>query len=136
MLLLLLISPFTSIKAVAANMFGFLKLFVSERFVNGKYIQDVRCPVLFIHGYKDKMIPYNEALLLKEKVNGIYEVCIQGNMTHNEFDVEMDVIQPIKEFIERNAGKKEEEACEGIWVKLMEMLCGKGNDVEKLIKGS
>ena len=134
--MLFLISPFTSIKAVAGNMFGFLKLFVSERFVNGNYIQDVKCPVLFIHGYKDKMIPYNETLLLKDKVNGIYEVCIQSNMTHNEFNVESDIIQPIKEFIERNAGKREEDVNEGMWVKMMESLCGKGFDIEKLIKGS
>ena len=134
--MLFLISPFTSIKAVAGNMFGFLKLFVSERFVNGTYIQDVKCPVLFIHGYKDTMIPYTETLLLKEKVNGIYEVCIQSNMTHNEFNVEMDIIQPIKEFIERNAGRREEDASEGMWVKMMETLCGKGFDVEKLMKGS
>jgi fermentation-respiration switch protein FrsA (DUF1100 family) len=134
--MLFLISPFTSIKAVAGNMFGFLKLFVSERFVNSKCIQDVKCPVLFIHGYKDKMIPYNETLLLKDKVNGIYEVCIQNNMTHNEFNVEMDIIQPIKEFIERNAGRREEDVNDGMWVKMMEMLCGKGFDIEKLIKES
>ena len=134
--MLFLISPFTSIKAVAGNMFGFLKLFVSERFVNGNYIQDVKCPVLFIHGYKDKMIPYNETLLLKDKLNGIYEVCIQSNMTHNEFNVESDIIQPIKEFIERNAGKREEDVSEGMWITMMESLCGKGFDIEKLIKGS
>ena len=134
--MLFLISPFTSIKAVAGNMFGFLKLFVSERFVNGQYIQDVKCPVLFIHGYKDKMIPYNETLLLKDKLNGIYEVCIQSNMTHNEFNIETDIIQPIKEFIERNAGKREEDVNEGMWVKIMESLCGKGFDIEKLIKES
>lgn len=134
--MLFLISPFTSIKAVAGNMFGFLKLFVSERFVNGNYIQDVKCPVLFIHGYKDKMIPYNETLLLKDKLNGIYEVCIQSNMTHNEFNVESDIIQPIKEFIERNAGKREEDVSEGMWITMMESLCGKGCDIEKLIKGS
>lgn len=134
--MLFLISPFTSIKAVAGNMFGFLKLFVSERFVNGNYIQDVKCPVLFIHGYKDKMIPYNETLLLKDKLNGIYEVCIQSNMTHNEFNVESDIIQPIKEFIERNAGKREEDVSEGMWITMMENLCGKGFDIEKLIKGS
>ena len=134
--MLFLISPFTSIKAVAGNMFGFLKLFVSERFVNGNYIQDVKCPVLFIHGYKDKMIPYNETLLLKDKLNGIYEVCIQSNMTHNEFNVESDIIQPIKEFIERNAGKREEDVNEGMWITMMESLCGKGFDIEKLIKGS
>ena len=134
--MLFLISPFTSIKAVAGNMFGFLKLFVSERFVNGNYIQDVKCPVLFIHGYKDKMIPYNETLLLKDKLNGIYEVCIQSNMTHNEFNVESDIIQPIKEFIERNAGKREEDISEGMWITMMESLCGKGCDIEKLIKGS
>jgi hypothetical protein len=134
--MLFLISPFTSIKAVAGNMFGFLKLFVSERFVNGNYIQDVKCPVLFIHGYKDKMIPYNETLLLKDKLNGIYEVCIQSNMTHNEFNVESDIIQPIKEFIERNAGKREEDVSEGMWIKMMESLCSKGFDIEKLIKGS
>jgi esterase/lipase len=133
--MLFLISPFTSIKAVAGNIFGFLKLFVSERFVNGNYIQDVKCPVLFIHGYKDKMIPYNETLLLKDKLNGIYEVCIQSNMTHNEFNVESDIIQPIKEFIERNAGR-EEDVNEGMWITMMESLCGKGFDIEKLIKGS
>jgi hypothetical protein len=57
-------------------------------------------------------------------------------MTHNEFNVESDIIQPIKEFIERNAGKREEDVSEGMWITMMESLCGKGFDIEKLIKRS
>lgn len=48
---LVLISPFTSIKAVAKSMVGRLgEMFVKERFKNLEKAGDIRCPVLILHG--------------------------------------------------------------------------------------
>lgn len=132
-----LISPFTSIKSVVGNMFGFLKVLICERFRNVEYIEKVECPVLFVHGYKDKMIPYSETLCLKEKLKGVYEVLIQENMAHNEFDVEKDVVEPIREFMWRNGRKEEKDGKgeEGMWLRKLEEKCG-GEFVKKYVYGS
>jgi pimeloyl-ACP methyl ester carboxylesterase len=55
---LVLISAFMSIKGVVKNLFGFLKLFVKERFRNIERIRSVKAPCLFIHGEDDELIPY------------------------------------------------------------------------------
>lgn len=65
---LVLISPFTSIKDVAKNLFGSLgSVLVKQRFDNLKRISEVQCPTLFIHGKKDDVIPpeHSESLYSK-----------------------------------------------------------------------
>lgn len=63
--MLILMSPFTSIRAVAKHLGGNLaKFLVKERFNNVEFIANVRCPVLFIHGKKDTLIPHTQAMKL------------------------------------------------------------------------
>lgn len=62
-------SGFTSIKAVAKHLAGALAgALLKERFKNKKYITNVKCPTLVIHGKKDDMIPYKQAVALYGKI--------------------------------------------------------------------
>lgn len=59
---LLLMSPYTSIKDVSKSLFGRMSFLITplvyERFRNIDAIKDARCPVFFLHGMKDKLIPH------------------------------------------------------------------------------
>lgn len=102
---LISVSGFTSIKSVAQNLVGkMLGVLVKDRFKSIEYIKNVTCPVLFIHGQKDKLIPFNHSLMLKENCNCPYEILLPEEMTHNEFDYDDDLINPVKNFLEKNTG--------------------------------
>lgn len=96
------VSAFTSIRAVADNLVGALKVFLKDRLNSIDYIRNVRCPILLIHGQRDPLIPFKETLLLKEKCNCPFEVLLPEEMTHNDFDLFMDITEPISKFIKRN----------------------------------
>jgi esterase/lipase len=99
---LIVISAFTSIKAVANNLVGFLKILVKERMTSIDYIKRVTCPVIFIHGQKDPLIPFKETIELKDNCDCPFEVVLPNNMTHNDFDIDEDIIDPIINFIGKN----------------------------------
>ena len=63
---LVLMSPFTSIRGVVKDIAGRLAQYlIKERFNNLSNIKDVKCPVLFIHGKKDKLISFKHSKLLR-----------------------------------------------------------------------
>jgi len=99
---LITISAFTSIKAVADNLVGFLKIFVKERMTSIDYIKKVTCPIIFIHGQKDPLIPFKETILLKDNCDCPFEVVLPLEMTHNDFEIDEDIIDPINNFIKKN----------------------------------
>jgi hypothetical protein len=100
---LIMMSPFTSIRAVAENLVGnVLKFLVGERFQNIEYIKDVSCPILFIHGQLDTLVPFEQTIQLKNNCMCPYEVVLPEDMTHNEFDYELDLIFPLKDFLRRH----------------------------------
>lgn len=104
---LIIVSGFTSIRdateSLCGNFFGkFLKLFVSERFTSIKYIKQVTCPTLFIHGLKDNLIPYEHSQKLKNECRCPSEIHFPEEMTHNEFDYEEDFLNPIETFLKNN----------------------------------
>lgn len=99
---LILISAFISVQKVAERILGrFLKFLISERFENYIFIRNVVNPILFIHGQKDDMIPYQHTLSLKNECQSPYEVVLPESMDHNNFDMYEDVIIPIKNFLAR-----------------------------------
>ena len=106
---LFVISSFTSIRAVADNLVGPLKYLLKERFNSKEYIKNVTCPILFVHGQSDPLIPYKETLLLKEQCNCPYEVNLPEDMTHNDFDLDEDIIEPICNFIKKHCMVDTEE---------------------------
>ena len=106
---LFVVSAFTTIRAVAENIVGFLKVFLSERFKSIEYIKGVTCPIMFIHGQKDPLIPYKETELLKEACDCPKEVLFPENMTHNDYDLEEDIIEPINVFVNKHCDIEDNE---------------------------
>ena len=106
---LFIVSAFTSIRAVADNLVGPLKYLLKERLSSKDYIKTVTCPILFVHGQSDPLIPFKETLLLKEQCNCPFEVLLPEEMTHNDFDLDDDIIEPIHRFIKRNCVIDEEK---------------------------
>ena len=101
---LILISAYTSLKAVVRDYAGKLaKFFIGERFENIEKIQSVNCPIFLIHGLLDKMIPFKQSVELRGKVKEtVYcEMFLSLSMTHDEFDVESDLFRPIANFLKR-----------------------------------
>jgi fermentation-respiration switch protein FrsA (DUF1100 family) len=99
---LFIISAFTSIKAVAKNLVGPLNIFLKNRLFSSEYIKKVTCPILLIHGQCDPLIPFSETLQLKENCKCPYEVLLPENMTHNDFNLDLDIIEPIYTFINKH----------------------------------
>jgi len=57
---LILVSPFLSIKEVVRRLVGdFISQLIKERFDNLSKIKLVECPVLFIHGKMDNLVPFS-----------------------------------------------------------------------------
>ena len=56
--LLGLMSGYTSIKRVAGDSVGFLRIFVAERFENIKEVAKATCPTFILHGRQDEVIPF------------------------------------------------------------------------------
>ena len=99
---LFIISAFTSLKSVAGHLVGILKFLLKDRFNSLDYIKNVKCPILMIHGQSDSLIPFKETLILKENCNCPVEIRLPERMTHNDFDIDDDIIIPIVDFIQQN----------------------------------
>ena len=84
---LILMSPFSSFKAVTRNLVGcFLSLFVAERFNNLKKITKVKAPIFLIHGKRDALVPFDHSLEMYQKCriqNKDCEYWFANKMTHN-----------------------------------------------------
>lgn len=104
---LILISPFKSIKSIKG---GFLGFFLLDIFKSIDIIGKVTSPILFIHGRNDHLIEYthSEELLNKlKKMSNLSDldknsIFINDNMTHNEMDLEKDVLDKIIKFINKD----------------------------------
>jgi fermentation-respiration switch protein FrsA (DUF1100 family) len=66
---LILVSPYTSIKNVSKELIGnFMgSLLIKERFSNISKIHNVGCPILLIHGKKDKLVPHSHSQSLAKE---------------------------------------------------------------------
>jgi len=99
---MILQSAYTSIKDVAQNVTRAAKVLSVNRWESLKRIPKVKCPVLFIHGKQDKLIPYQHSQKL-------YDVCqsqskvihLVEHADHNTWADETDVIKPCKAFIDK-----------------------------------
>jgi pimeloyl-ACP methyl ester carboxylesterase len=98
---LILMSPFKSIRDIARDLVGWLlSRAIADRFRNIDVIREVYCPVLIIHGQKDRLIPYAHSQELHDAaVNSAYcKLVLPPNMDHNDFDFDEDFIEPLTEF--------------------------------------
>lgn len=101
---LFLISAFTSIKNIGSD--KHLSMFVEKIFKSIDYIENVKCPILFIHGKQDKLIESKHSEKLYEIVknkNIITDIKILSqNKNHNNLDLKKDIIDNIIEFCSEN----------------------------------
>ena len=102
---LLLMSPYTSIKDVSRSLFGKMSFLITplvyERFRNIDAIQHARCPVFFLHGLKDKLIPHSHTLELNNNCPSISFLQLPPEMDHNIFDFDEDLIKPFRAFLKK-----------------------------------
>ena len=99
---LFLMSAFTSIKNIGKDYHA--SIFLEEIFNSYRYVTNIRCPILFIHGKKDSLIGYNHSIELYKDIkknNNSVELRLNENMTHNDFSLKEDIIYPIKDFIDK-----------------------------------
>ena len=99
---LFLISAFTSIKNIGKDYNA--SIFLEQIFNSYRYITDIKCPILFIHGKKDSLINYTHSVELYleiNKVNKCVDMQLNENMTHNDFTLKEDIINPINTFMEK-----------------------------------
>lgn len=95
-----LISAFLSIRDVAQHVAGAIsKLFVGDIFKNILLIDKIRCPILFIHGKKDELIPFWHSSRLYEKAQCNKKLVLSEGMDHNRAKVESDIYRPIESFL-------------------------------------
>ena len=100
---LFLISAFTSLKNIGKD--KWVSPFLEEIFNSYRYIKNITCPILFIHGEKDLLININHSEQLSielQKSHKNVKIEKRPNMTHNDFDFKEDIINSIKEFIRKN----------------------------------
>jgi len=102
---LILISAYTSINDVASKFIGDAASWLDKKFANSDLIKKLTCPVLFIHGEKDALIPSDHSLTLFKRCTRVKEedkdVHLSVDMTHNSFDVHEDFIKPISRIVQK-----------------------------------
>ena len=100
---LILISPFLSIRHMIKDILGrFISFAIRDRFKSGDYIQEVKSPILIIHGQIDSIIKYYHATELYNRTTAPCELILPENMEHNEFDFYHEFSEPLQDFIARN----------------------------------
>ena len=97
---LMLMSAYTSIRAVVKSIAGSLLMYlVKERFRNIDLMPKVTCPTFLIHGQKDTLIHYTNSQMLHEACNGPCSLILPAEMDHNEFDFFDDLSLPFSAFL-------------------------------------
>ena len=73
----------------------------------------MKCSILFIHGLKDPLISYHHSeelyKITKKYNNNFIDIKIIKEMTHNDFVLKDDIIEPIIQFMEKIKNKNENE---------------------------
>ncbi len=98
--MLILMSGFTSLKAVVNNVACCCSCFVAERFRNVDLVPKIACPKLFIHGKDDQLVPPACAQIMYEASSGQKHIELRPHMDHNSFDLKTDIAGPILRFWE------------------------------------
>lgn len=81
---LILISPFSSIRAAVQSIVGrFVAWTFNERFPNSKIIANVSCSTLFVHGESDALIPAEHSLRLFKRCRSRKLLITPPKMEHN-----------------------------------------------------
>jgi len=102
---LIIISGFSSLSKFIRELFpakfkDFQFMNEEEEFDNLKDIGESKDPVCLIHGRKDNLIKIEHAMEIEEKMKNRenFHVFYRDLMTHNSFNVKLDIIASIKSF--------------------------------------
>ena len=98
----ILVSAFTSIKDVVQSMAGYLiSLVVKDRFDNKTHIKNVKCPIFFLHGMKDNVVPFEHSEIQYESVTVPSELYLPKEMTHGSFNFDSQFTDPVNNFLRK-----------------------------------
>lgn len=83
---LILEAPFSSLSELANEKFPFFfpSLYLRYRFDNIGKINEVKCPVIFLHGSDDTLIPPSHSARLFEKFTGKKKMIVVDHGSHND----------------------------------------------------
>ena len=99
---LCLMSAYTSVKAVAGDVVGWLSFLVSQRFNNLDMVKKATCPTFILHGKQDEVIPFHHGKTLSKESKGIPVVFEErANMTHNDYRMNQDLLWPLRGFMQK-----------------------------------
>jgi pimeloyl-ACP methyl ester carboxylesterase len=100
---LILQSPYTSINNLVREKVGVLSLLVNTRsWDNLEAMKQIKCPVIFIHGRNDTLIPWNHSQILHDACLNIEErkIVLLRNEDHNSM-TETTLLKYITPFLEK-----------------------------------
>jgi fermentation-respiration switch protein FrsA (DUF1100 family) len=115
---LILQSPYTSIKSLATVLVGPAARLMLPRLVTSSVIGRVRCPILFLHGKKDDLIPFGHSLELREMAHASRgtECVLWEDSGHDEWHHQSEMVVPVRDFlaawvesVSRNPRKKKKK---------------------------
>lgn len=102
---LVLVSPYTSINDIARRIVGkwIAHSVMQRRFPNIDLMEHIRCPLLFIHGMKDEVIPCSHSAWLHEAASHLGDdwrrLHVVQDQTHNGLSLSIDILCPIESFL-------------------------------------
>lgn len=99
---LFLISPFKKINDIY---WWFSKILLLDIFKSIDIIKNIKCLTFIIHGEKDNIINVNhskELIKILKNINPNNNAIYPPNMTHNEMDFKIDILDKISNFISQN----------------------------------
>jgi pimeloyl-ACP methyl ester carboxylesterase len=109
---LILLSPYTSLRAVVKHVAGKLAQYlVAERFRNIELFPSVSCPTFILHGQQDGLIPCSQAQELRQRCGGPCTLISPRDMDHNEFDYLHDLLVPLGAFLMQHDISVQPESC-------------------------
>ena len=76
-------------------------MIVYEKFRNIDMIKKARCPVFFLHGQQDTLIPPSHSQELHAACPMECYLHLPEKMDHNEFQLDEDLVLPFKDFIKK-----------------------------------
>lgn len=83
--LLILVSPFSSMIAMARRQYPFLPDWLLRyQFRTDEHIADVQTPIVFVHGDQDTFIPLEHSITLKERTRAIARMLVIEGAGHGD----------------------------------------------------
>ena len=85
------INAFTSIRAIAKNLVGgFIAKFIPNILRSIDYVYKLKCPILYIHGIQDSLVPYQQSEELFNATRSSQKnFTLIPNMTHNRIFIDL-----------------------------------------------